>query len=251
MRLLALPLLALVACDFDQTVEFDTVVLDGSYDSVRIDLDAGDVRVAVADVDQIQIERTLRYRQTRPEPVAEVASGELFLGVRCTGCSVDHVVLIPESAPIAALTGAGDMEFRRLSHTLSAATAAGRIGLLDHGATADLHSSAGDLEVDGLDGSLFARADAGRIDVVGARAAEVEVSSGAGDLSLVLEGFPQFVSAFASAGAVELELPGGAYALEATADAGDVQVRGLTQDASAARRIEVRSAAGDVTVIGR
>ena len=64
-------------------------------------------------------------------------------------------------------------------------------------------------------------------------------------------GAPNMVSAGTSAGAVTVEVPRGAYKVEASATAGDVTVTGITRDDAATHVIRASATAGDVTITGR
>ncbi|WP_347753839.1 hypothetical protein [Agrococcus sp. ProA11] len=123
-------------------------------------------------------------------------------------------------------------------------TAAGEWG------SASLGLSAGSAELSGTAASLTVEVSAGeaRIDVATGGAVQLEVSAGRIVGSLTGEQ-PSSIDATVSAGAIELTIPDGAYAVTESVSAGDSDVR-VTDDQSAASTIDVEVSAGNVRLIG-
>lgn len=124
-------------------------------------------------------------------------------------------------------------------------TAAGEWGA----ASVDL--SAGSAELSGTAASLTVHVSAGeaRIDVATAGTVQLDVSAGRIVGSLTDEQ-PSSIDATVSAGAIELTIPDGAYAVTQSVSAGDADVR-VVDDPSAASTIDVEVSAGSVALIGR
>lgn len=124
-------------------------------------------------------------------------------------------------------------------------TAAGEWGA----ASVDL--SAGSAELAGTAASLTVHVSAGeaRIDVATAGTVQLDVSAGriVGSLN---DEQPSSIDATVSAGAIELTIPDGAYAVTQSVSAGDADVR-VVDDPSAASTIDVEVSAGSVALIGR
>jgi len=59
------------------------------------------------------------------------------------------------------------------------------------------------------------------------------------------------VQATTSAGDVDVDVPKGAYRVDASAGAGSVSIEGITRDDTAPRSITASASAGDVHVVGR
>lgn len=123
-------------------------------------------------------------------------------------------------------------------------TAAGEWGA----ASVDL--SAGSAELSGTAASLTVHVSAGeaRIDVATAGEVQLDVSAGriVGSLN---DEQPSSIDATVSAGAIELTIPDGAYAVTRSVSAGDADVR-VVDDPSAASTIDVEVSAGSATLIG-
>nr|WP_246405997.1 DUF4097 family beta strand repeat-containing protein [Modestobacter versicolor] len=90
---------------------------------------------------------------------------------------------------------------------------------------------------------------AGDVRVSGARAGQVAVDTGAGDVSVSATEPVGELTVRTDAGEVLVELPadGSAYAVRAGTDAGDVSI-GVPEDPSSPRVVDLESDAGDITV---
>ncbi|MDN8548275.1 hypothetical protein PUW81_004060 [Microbacterium sp. NM3R9] len=134
------------------------------------------------------------------------------------------------------------------------------------GVDAELRVDAGQLRVEGDFGALALRVDAGSLDAVGS-ATTLDTNVSAGRASVELDGVtdaavslsagrvtgsltgtpPASVTVDAEAGAVDLTLPRGSYAVDARRDAGNF-TNGLTEDATSPHRVDVRVSAGSVSL---
>lgn len=134
------------------------------------------------------------------------------------------------------------------------------------GVDADLRVDAGQLRVEGDFGALALRVDAGSLDAVGS-ATTLDTNVSAGRASVELDGVtdaavslsagrvtgsltgapPASVTVDAEAGAVDLTLPRGSYAVDARRDAGNF-TNGLTEDSTSPHRVDVRVSAGSVSL---
>jgi DUF4097 and DUF4098 domain-containing protein YvlB len=148
------------------------------------------------------------------------------------GCSANYLLRVPRGIQVDARTSGGDL------------TAAGLAG------DVVLRSSAGDVDVSDLSGRANLNSSAGNVVARDLHSTEVDATSSAGDVELRFAGAPQMIEADSSAGDVNLRLPNGAdvYQVNASASAGDVTTDVRT-DPSSDRRLELRSSAGDVTVV--
>ncbi|HEY1368088.1 MAG TPA: DUF4097 family beta strand repeat-containing protein [Gaiellaceae bacterium] len=100
------------------------------------------------------------------------------------------------------------------------------------GTSVEVNEDASDVTVQGAPGDVTVKTDAGRIHVDLTRA-------------------PNRIHAETDAGTVHVVVPRGVYAVDTRTDAGSETVRGLVRSDGAARTIEARSDAGDVTVEAR
>lgn len=145
--------------------------------------------------------------------------------------------------------------------TLPAALERSELGL-------DVGVSAGSLDAAGDWGAVLVDLSAGSIDLSGSAASlDVEVSAGEARIDVATDGAvdlgvsagrvigaltgeqPASITAQASAGSIELDIPDGAYAVTERTSAGDSDVR-VVDDPSAASTIDVDVSAGSVLLRG-
>ncbi|MCO4744309.1 MAG: hypothetical protein KC912_05935 [Proteobacteria bacterium] len=234
-----------------ETVDRDTLTLNEDYESVVIDLPAGDIAVAVGDVTDIRIERIARYRgDDAPELRAEVVDGVVHLSADCRRCSVDHLVVLPHSAPVATETGAGNLGFRHLSSPLLGTSGAGNIEVSGHTGDVDLRTQAGNVELGDVAGELLIETSAGNIIGELVSAEFLDASTQAGNVEFELIDAPMHVSLGSQAGNVSLDLPSGTYAIEAWTSAGRTDIDNLVHDPLAVRSLTLHSSAGNVSAQG-
>ena len=205
---------------------------------IRMDPGAGDVRIAGADVGEVEVRLRITSGLASPDVSARVAGGTLELQDACPAvvfgaCSVDYELRVPRGTQVAVDASAGDVEAADLTAGVDLESSAGevvarRVG----GAQVRLASSAGDVTGEDL------------------TARSVDATSSAGEVALDLARPPERVLADSSAGDVRVLLPGGTYAVDAETSAGDEDVA-VAQDPDSEATIRVRSSAGDVTVARR
>lgn len=228
-------------------------------DEVRIASSAADVEVAFGDVDEATLEVTSSggplapWRLERDGAALVVEDerdgwlgGDLGLGGRGWGwgdwerrsAQQQAVLTLPAS----------------LERSQPALAAEVRAGSLDvDGAWGDvaLDLHGGRLEVSGSAASLDLAVAAGeaRLDLEVTGAAVVEVSAGRTTGALV-GAQPSSIGASASAGSIELDVPGGDYAVTEDVSAGSARIL-VDEDPAAASTIDVEVSAGSVVLRGR
>lgn len=116
--------------------------------------------------------------------------------------------------------------------------------------SASVDLSAGSADLSGTAASLAVQVSAGeaRIDVATGGTVQLDVSAGRIVGSLTGEQ-PSSIDATVSAGAIELTIPDGEYAVSQSVSAGDADVR-VIDDPTAASTIDVEVSAGSVRLIG-
>lgn len=115
----------------------------------------------------------------------------------------------------------------------------------------DVELGAGDLQLDGRRGEVLARLGAGELSAHDLEAERAELAVGTGDLNASWRTRPLDVVALTAAGAVDLEVPAGAYALTVSADGGAVALEGVYDDPGAEAAIQAETGAGSVRIRGR
>jgi hypothetical protein len=112
----------------------------------------------------------------------------------------------------------------------------------------EVRANAGTVTATGLTGDLRVTADAGSVRATELGSAHTTVQADAGKVTLRYRSTPSTVDATADAGSIEIWVPGGvSYAVNATTDAGDHTVE-VPTEGSSPHRITAHSDAGSVRI---
>ena len=226
--------MGLAGCiDVELPIHLD-LVHDQPDDVARVEVwvDAGDVDVQAGE--EPAIERRLRWQgDVPPESNIQETGGTIVIDGRCppraVGCAVDVSVIAPRDAIVEVFTGGGDVSVTGLSGDVFVDTAAGVV---------DLELLSGDVVAYTADGDVRGRDLASgqvKIDAVGPVDLAF-IAATSVDLRATKD--------------VTLEVPSGSYRLELSADAGEIVVEDVLDDASSPYHLSARAVAGDVEVSG-
>jgi hypothetical protein len=115
-----------------------------------------------------------------------------------------------------------------------------------------VQGDSGDISAERLAGHLKLTTDSGDVTARDLNAISVSATTDAGDVDVAFTTQPVSVSANSNSGDVLVTVPsGGEYRVDATTAAGDVSVEGVLRNDRALRSISATADAGDVTVRGR
>lgn len=249
-RLLALlPLAACVSVHEDEVV-----FVDEPFDIVYVAATNGAIEIVGDDAERPRIETTL------VSPVTDRASTfvygrdrTLHVTASCTTepielCTSDLRLFVPTHVTVVADLAWGDLVASGVAGGLYAESGAGDMILQRVRGEVDLHTAEGDLTLLGVEGPF--RADTGAGDIVGMDlvSTSADAWASAGDVALTFANLDT-LDARSGAGDVTLRVPAGGYALDLTAEAGDVTVDGVTR-AYGGPSIAAYAAAGDISVRG-
>jgi hypothetical protein len=234
--------------------EHRTQTVTGSFTHVVVDAGAGDVTLRSGAGPAATIRETRRFTWRAPRLDVTVRGGVLRVAVACgPSCSDDLEIVLPRGVRAAAVdVSSGDVMLagfageRFMAHSDSGAVRAGGV----RGPVA-LSSDSGDVEARDIAGDADLRTASGDISATGLRAASATASSSSGDVRIALASVPDTVGASSDSGDVAVALPGGRYRVDAHTDSGSVHVARVVRDEGAPRRVEARTASGDVSVRGR
>ncbi len=212
------------------------VSVDGSVRHVIVDLDAGGMTLHGGVTTSVTGTRTV-VRTFRGPTFSETLTGDtLTVKSRCpsfvnTFCSVSYDLNVPANVTVEAKSSGG---------SLTASDVAGDL---------TLSSSAGSVSVTGATGRLKLSSSAGGVKVSESRSTEINARSSAGSVKVSLLAPPTNVDLSSSAGSTTLELPrtSDSYDVDASTSAGSSTVT-VDTSTSSARKIRVRSSAGNVRV---
>jgi Putative adhesin len=114
-----------------------------------------------------------------------------------------------------------------------------------------VQGDSGDIVAERLAGHLDLRTDSGNVGGHDLNPISVRAKTNAGDVNLDFTTQPVSVAANSDSGDVHVTVPaGGEYRVDATTNAGDVNVRGVVRNDRSTRSISATADAGNVTVSG-
>jgi DUF4097 and DUF4098 domain-containing protein YvlB len=198
-----------------------TATLERHIERVVVHADAGNVRLQGTDAPRVTVREQLQWLLSRPRVSTRVRGSTLTVSGSCPNsgpvnrCKADLELAIPFDADVVVRSGAGDVLAERLAGHLQLATDTG--------------------DVRGRDLNPIS----------------VQATTEVGDVGLDFTTEPVSVSASSQAGDVNVTVPsGGEYRVDATTNAGDVTVLGVLRNDRSLRSISATADAGNVTVRG-
>jgi|GEM_PF-1518874 len=254
--LLPLPLLLLAACSYSVEPErVETFVPEGAVELIVIEEDSGFVDAVGGDVEVPQIDAAIYGSRT--ELSAVEADGVLTLTAVCAGpaCAIDYRVLVPPGVALAVRTDSGAIRLTELTGDLALVSDSGSVRIDDSGGPGlDLRvqTDSGSVELDAVAGDrVRIETDSGSVDAEDLACTDADVETESGPIELQWDARPTAVEVESESGSVVVEVPAGAYAVTVSTESGTVDLRGLTEDPTADRTIDVRTESGSVSVEGR
>lgn len=203
----------------------------------RLDLDNGNGNIFINATAEDFVTVQAEHEGDDSEAVPQVAGGILSLSTRCSTsdgpCTIHYTIWVPEGVVVDAETTTGD------------------IVLVGMGGDANLRTESGNVELDTFTAdTLLVEVQSGP--TIGSRlsAEETIVTSASGSIDLTYEQRPRVVEGTTSSGDITLAVPTGAYAIEADAGSGDVEVDGLDDDPDADAELHAETAQGRIRLFG-
>jgi DUF4097 and DUF4098 domain-containing protein YvlB len=200
----------------------NTSTIGRHIERVVVVADAGHVNLTGSESARVTVTEKLRWIWRKPRIAARVNGSTLTVSADCPGsstlnrCKADLDLAIPFDADVIVRGDSGDISAERLAGHL------------------DLTTDSGDVDGRDLNPSV------------------VTATTDAGNVNLDFATQPVEVRANSDSGDVEVSVPaGGEYRVDATSDGGDVEVHGILRNDHAGRTIVATADAGDVTVRGR
>jgi DUF4097 and DUF4098 domain-containing protein YvlB len=205
--------------------------------AIELELDSGNITLLPGDSDRVDLDRTLRWRRTRPAVVEQWNGDTLRVSGSCheeNNCSVDYVVRVPADVAVRAHTEAGAVTIRGITGGL------------------DVMNRAGDITVADTAGGVRIRGSAGNVTGSGLRSAEVDVQTSDGNVTLSFATAPASARAVVKAGAIRISVPRAGsgedgYHVQANTTHGRRQVS-VAEDSAGGHSILAETVDGDVTV---
>ncbi len=224
-----------------------TFEIEDRFDSVVLDSDLADVRIAYGDVDRGELTFRQGDSRERLELDHEVRGETLHVSLRqVREFWMPRLPWFGDVDPQLQLVLPASLE--RESVTLDVSTDMGDVDASGAFATVVARSDVGDIELRGSAESLDVHTDVGEIDLAGfSTDGELAANSGVGDVTLELEALPSGIAVETDTGEVHVNLPEGRYAVSTNTSVGDVEVE-VRNDPSATRRYEFITSIGDISI---
>ena len=188
---------------------------------VVVHADTGNVHLEGSEGSRVMVRERLRWMWRRPQVVTSVSGSTLMVSGSC-----------PDSGPL-----------NRCKADIDLA--------IPFDADVVVQGDSGDITADRLAGHIELRTNSGSLNGRDLNPISVSAVTTAGDVNLDFTTQPVSVQANSDSGDVDVIVPaGGEYRVDATTSAGDVDVRGVLRNDRALRSISATADAGNVTVRG-
>lgn len=199
-----------------------TATVARHIERVVVSADTGHVNLSGSKGSRVMVRQKLRWLWRKPSVSTRVEGSTLTVSAQCPGsstlnrCKADLDLAIPFDADVVVRGDSGDISAERLAGHL------------------ELTTDSGDVAGRDLNPTI------------------VKATTNAGNVDLEFATQPVSVHANSDSGDVDVTVPaGGEYRVDAATTAGDVNVQGILRNDHAGRTITATADAGDVTVRGR
>jgi len=199
-----------------------TATVARHIDRVVVSADTGHVNLSGSKGSRVMVREKRRWLWRKPRVATRVEGSTLTVSAQCPGsstlnrCKADLDLAIPFDADVVVRGDSGDISAERLAGHL------------------ELTTDSGDVAGRDLNPTI------------------VKATTNAGNVDLEFATQPVSVHANSDSGDVDVTVPaGGEYRVDAATTAGDVKVQGILRNDHAGRTITATADAGDVTVRGR
>jgi DUF4097 and DUF4098 domain-containing protein YvlB len=207
-----------VALQHDRTT---TATIDRHIERVVVKANAGEVRLSGTNSPRVSVREDLRWMWRKPGVSIRTQGSTLEVSASCPDitalnrCKADLELAIPFDADVV------------------------------------VDNDTGDVNVDRLAGHLDLTTDTGDVNGRTLNPVSVRATTSAGDVDLDFTTQPVSVDARSDAGDVSVDVPpGGEYRVDAVTRGGDVDVHGVLRNDHAVRSISATADVGDVSVRG-
>ncbi len=243
-------LLALTGCSVAAESRLDfTDTEKVKITEVEIGPGSGDVTVRTADISEVRIKRTVRYRGDEPGRTYRLQGTVLHVDTGCGNqCSVSYDIEAPTGVVVRGEAGSGNLDLTDIAGA-DVQVGSGSITVAGSSGAVVAETGSGDITVSDLRNTVKLRSGAGSIEGRGLGGGILDAETGSGDITLALDKAAG-VRAHASSGNVELTVPQGRYQVRTRTESGDENVN-VTNDPAGQHTLELSTGSGDVTVLTR
>ncbi len=215
-----------------QTFEFDERITH-----VSVFTDLGDVTIeGTNDVETATVEVELDCQNSVPDYSLLVENTHLVFEMKvpqgAEACDASITIRVPSLAALEIRTGRGDVVLQDTE---------GRTSIVNYD---------GDIELDNVSGALEVTAVSGNIAGTRMQSLSSEITLGAGNANLAYTKRPEVVDVDVLSGNSTLVVPSATYVVEASTEAGEVELDGISTDESASSTLVLCTNSGDIRIHG-
>jgi DUF4097 and DUF4098 domain-containing protein YvlB len=211
---------------------------------VKLDSPNADITIKVGDSDKTTVKEKRSYWLVKHGDAYKVDGETLRLTNDCGWkCHVDFEVTVPRGTKVTGEHGSGDLSITGVSG-VDASSRSGRVELDDIIGDVKLDLTSGEAAIDRLTGKLDFEAVSGDLSAEHLKGGPVNVKTTSGDLNVSLDEAAD-VTAEGTSSDIHVEAPAGDYQIHTQTHSGDVD-NGLTNNTTAAHRINATTVSGDV-----
>jgi DUF4097 and DUF4098 domain-containing protein YvlB len=220
----------------------------GKVTGIVLDGHSGDVVVTPATGTETKITRIIR-NSTDPQMSYRMDGTELHLDTRCgPHCTVSYQIETPAGAAVHGQLTSGNVQLTGVGATDLTVTS-GDVQIRNAAGVVKIRTNSGDVTVDGAKGGATLEATSGDIRATEISGGPVSAKVTSGDVTLGLTTVAS-VTAETTSGDVHLTVPTGKYNLTTHKGSGNINLTGVTDDATARASLVLRAGSGDITVTG-
>jgi len=239
-------------------IESADFVVNERVDRIIVRADAGMVEVRPGSGDIVEVERQLNFNDERPQVGFTVDEGVLEVEADCPGgflsfgssCSVDHLLRVPVSVEVEIDAGSGSARVAGLEGDVRVDTGSGVVELADLSGRVRAESGSGGVVLERLSGTTDVVTGSGGIRGSGLTSRRLVAATGSGSIILAFASSPDDLDLETGSGSVTITVPAGSYRLDLDTSAGSTDSPGISDDASSARTIRIRTGSGSIRVSG-
>jgi hypothetical protein len=223
------------------------------FGTIAISVNRGSVVVASGSASSAAITADPHYGDRAPVLSSQVVDGTLAVTASCPqepNCQVALTLQVPAGVAVRATADLGDVRMTGLHGSVTATDRQGGIFLTDLSGRVSASNDLGDVTLTSLSGAVAASTKAGTISATDLLAAQVALSSQAGEITAAFAVPPTHVTASSQLGDVMLRVPATAtYDVIASTQLGSTSVT-VPRSLRSGRVIKASSRLGSITVTG-
>jgi hypothetical protein len=192
----------------------------------------------------------VEYSLVRPKFTVNASGVSLRCNVPTGNCGLDATLDVPSHTAVDLTTGGGNMQVSGIQGNVTLDSSGGDAGISGIGGTADVQTGGGNLTASDLGGVLKFTTSGGDVDGTGLFSRHVSTGSGGGNVTLVFTAVPDFVKVSSGGGDISIVLPPGitSYHIKSNASGGDYGAAGVPTNDASRHLIQVDSGGGNISL---